>query len=115
VPQEQVAGQTSLLGEKYDIAAKAGQPVSRSEMKRMLQSLLAARFKLRLLRETKDTPVYALVVGKDGRKFHESPTASDEGPKPVKGSTGQLIFHNMAMADLVFRPVQKGKRSNCRR
>ena len=68
----------------------------------MLQTLLKDRFKLTLRRETKEIPVYALTVAKDGPKFHESRTASDDGPKPVKGSAGQLIFQNTAMSDIVF-------------
>jgi uncharacterized protein (TIGR03435 family) len=99
--QEQVSGQTSLLNETYDITASAEHPVSRNEMKRMLQTLLEDRFKLTLHRETKEIPVYAIVVGKDGPKFHQS-EISEEGPRPVQGSTGQLIFKNMAMSDLVF-------------
>jgi uncharacterized protein (TIGR03435 family) len=71
-------------------------------MKRMLQTLLEDRFKLTIRRETKEIPVYALAIGKDGLRFHESQNASDEGPKPVKGSAGQLVFQNMAMSDLVF-------------
>jgi len=38
----------------------------------MLQALLADRFQLKLRRETKETTVFALVVGKNGPKFHQS-------------------------------------------
>ena len=38
----------------------------------MLQSLLATRFQLKFHRETKETPVYALMVGRNGPKFKES-------------------------------------------
>ena len=38
----------------------------------MLQSLLADRFKLTLHHDTKELPIYALVVAKNGPKFHES-------------------------------------------
>src|SRR5271163_550500 len=57
VLQSQVSGETSHLNEKYDITAKAERPVSRSEMRRMLQTLLADRFNLILRRETKEVPV----------------------------------------------------------
>jgi uncharacterized protein (TIGR03435 family) len=66
VLQQQVSGETSLLGEKYDVTATAEHPVSRSEMKRMLQTLLEDRFKLTLRHETKKTPVYAIVVAEGG-------------------------------------------------
>jgi uncharacterized protein (TIGR03435 family) len=102
VLQQQVSGQTFLLDEKYDVTAKAAKPVSRVQMKRMLQTLLEDRFKLTLRRETKETPVYALLVDKDGPKFHASPSASDAGPSFVPGTAAQLTLQNAAMADLVF-------------
>jgi uncharacterized protein (TIGR03435 family) len=63
---------------------------------------LKDRFKLRLRRETKETPVYAIVVGKDGPKFQHTKAPFDGGPKPVKGSAGQLILQNTEMSDIVF-------------
>ena len=57
-----------------DIAARApGQRTpSGDEVRRMFQTLLADRFQLRLHRETKSLPVYALVTGKNGPKLKES-------------------------------------------
>lgn len=58
----------------YDIFAKAegdGVP-TRDELRQMLQTLLAERFNLKAHRETKEMPVYALVVGKNGPRFKES-------------------------------------------
>ncbi len=102
VLQQQLLGDTSLLNEPYDVTAKAERPVSRSEMKRMLQTLLEDRFKLTLRHQTKETSVYALVVAEGGPKFPLNQGPSEEGPKPVQGAGGQLVFQNMAMADLVF-------------
>jgi bla regulator protein BlaR1 len=48
-----------------------------------LQSLLEDRFQLKLRRDTKDRPIYALVVAKGGPKLQETPaqdTASDQQP-----------------------------------
>ena len=59
----------------YDIVAKAdgdGAP-TRGESRPMLQKLLAQQFKLKVHREKKEMPVYALVVGKNGPKFKEPP------------------------------------------
>jgi len=41
----------------------------------MLQSLLEERFKLKLHRETRETPVYSLVVAKGGHKLHPQKTS----------------------------------------
>lgn len=54
--------------EGYDIEAKPETPVDRMQMWLMLRTLLADRFKLTLHRDTKELPVFALVVGKDGLK-----------------------------------------------
>ena len=42
------------------------------QLRLMLQSMLADRFKLALHHETKELPIYALVVAKNGPKLHES-------------------------------------------
>jgi uncharacterized protein (TIGR03435 family) len=64
--------------DRYDIEATAekgtipeGSPtkVRAEKMRLMLQTLLAERFKLTIRSETKEQPVYALVVGKDGPKL----------------------------------------------
>ncbi len=46
-----------------------------ARLKLMVQSLLADRFALKLSHETKELPVYALVVGKDGSKLIPSASA----------------------------------------
>jgi uncharacterized protein (TIGR03435 family) len=102
VLQEQVSGPSSLLSEKYDVVANAGHAVSRAETRQMLQSLLTDRFKLSLRRETRQVPVYALVVGENGPKFEHSKTPSEAGPKPVSTGAGQLFFQNTEMSDIVF-------------
>jgi uncharacterized protein (TIGR03435 family) len=59
----------------YDIAAKAegdGTP-TKAEFRLMLQTLLADRFNLKFHREMRELPVYAMVIGKSGVKFKESP------------------------------------------
>jgi uncharacterized protein (TIGR03435 family) len=50
----------------------------------MLQALLADRFRLKIHRETRELPIYALVIGKGGPKFKES--APD-----AKGTLGFLM------------------------
>ena len=76
----QVASSPAMLAAgdtPYDIVAKApdGAVPTTAEFREMMRSLLADRFQLKLHREMRDAPVYALVVGKSRPKFKES--ASD--------------------------------------
>ncbi|HLG95129.1 MAG TPA: TIGR03435 family protein [Bryobacteraceae bacterium] len=81
-----VAAPQWISSERYDIAAKpnatdtqGGQrPIERPlvQMHLMLQTLLADRFKLRVHREMKELPVYALTVAKDGVRMRRSQDAT---------------------------------------
>jgi len=71
------------------------QKLSRDERSRqislMMQSLLADRFKLAMHHETKEMPVYSLVVAKSGSKLKEAPPAPPDGDMPPPGPpTGQM-------------------------
>src|ERR1700683_1172889 len=61
----------------YNIVARApGEGVlTQDRFREMLKTLLAARFKLAIHRETKDLPVYALVLDQKGLKLKENKTA----------------------------------------
>jgi uncharacterized protein (TIGR03435 family) len=52
--------------DRFDIVAKAGGTPSRSDIHMMLRSLLIDRFKLRTHVESREMPVYALVVDRPG-------------------------------------------------
>jgi uncharacterized protein (TIGR03435 family) len=65
------------LSQDYAIVAKSAQPVSRDQLRLMLQSLLSDRFKLTMHREAKTSPVYKLVVAKDGPRLEESKSGGD--------------------------------------
>jgi uncharacterized protein (TIGR03435 family) len=62
--------------ERYDIQAKTanGENITLEQMEPLLQRLLADRFKLSAHWETRDTPVYALVIDKNGSKLKEDPS-----------------------------------------
>jgi uncharacterized protein (TIGR03435 family) len=98
VREFQISGGPGWLGsDRFDIAATADTPnVDRELIKGLLQSLLAERFGLQLRRETKELPIYALVVGKDGHRLHKSeiqPDAGGEGGpagRPQPGSPESL-------------------------
>lgn len=61
---EQAPGWTA--SERYDIEARASGKPSPDEFRRMLEALLADRFKLVARREKRDLPVYHLMVVKPG-------------------------------------------------
>lgn len=79
-PYGRIAGPNSRTPESlwgslstgYDIVAKAGRPVSKEQLRLMLQALLRDRFRLSLHLETKTAPVYKLLVSKNGPKLEES-------------------------------------------
>jgi uncharacterized protein (TIGR03435 family) len=68
----QVSGPGWIESERYDISAKAEGAAPAAQLRLMLQSLLAERFRLVLRRESKEMAGYALVVAKGGPKMRES-------------------------------------------
>ncbi len=68
-----------LNSDMFNIEAKAERSFNIAERNLMLQTLLTDRFKLVLHSETRELPVYALVVGKSGPKIQE-----------VKGNIGSM-------------------------
>ena len=73
VPYYQISGGPAWLdSEEYDIDAKAETPATRDQMRLMLRTLLAGRFKLAIHRESKEMRVYALTVAKNGPLIHEA-------------------------------------------
>lgn len=70
----QIQGATDwMYSQRFDISAKPDGDVADDKVLLMLQSLLADRFHLKIHRETKETQVYLLTVGKNGPKL----TAAD--------------------------------------
>jgi uncharacterized protein (TIGR03435 family) len=68
----QISGAPKWLDDDhYDISAKAAvaNQLSQEQLKPLLQAMLVDRFALKFHRETKEFPVYSLVVGKSGPKF----------------------------------------------
>jgi uncharacterized protein (TIGR03435 family) len=78
----QIAGPDWLFSQAYEIHAKLPEGASKDQIPEMLQSLLAERFKFVAHKETKEQPVYALVVSKNGPKLKES-IADSEAPAPA--------------------------------
>ncbi len=81
--------------DRFDVEAKVDgadapklhdlKPRQRMEM---LQPLLADRFQLKVHRETRELPVYELVIAKNGPKLHEA-KPGDTYPNGIKGPDGK--------------------------
>jgi uncharacterized protein (TIGR03435 family) len=91
----------SLDATGWDIEAKCDHPMAKEQALRMLQALLADRFKLTLHREMREQPVYALVVAKGGPKLRES---LEESPVPVmqKTSNGGFVYKGAPISTLTL-------------
>ncbi len=76
----QISGLDRTFDDRYDIVAKAERPLGSAEMRQMLQSLLAERFKLQVHWQTREVPVYSLTVGKSGPKLRHSDQPGDDIP-----------------------------------
>jgi uncharacterized protein (TIGR03435 family) len=111
--------------ERYDIDATAPQGAittdmpskERAEKKRaMLQSLLADRFKLKIRRETRDTPVYALSVARGGPKLkraaieekdcNDEPGSSSVPCHGLNGGQGRGLHGNAATIADILRFIE---------
>lgn len=87
----------------YDISAVAdgNDSPTRDQFRQMMQALLADRFKLKFHRETKEMPVYALVVAKGGPKFKPSaPEAIPSGHFGVNGRNQNMVLTKASMNSL---------------
>jgi bla regulator protein blaR1 len=100
IEDNQISGAPGWVSsEKYEVEAKmdevtADKVKKLAEVERqparqhMLQTLLADRFKLTVHRETKELPIYSLVVAKGGSKLQEA-KPGDTYPNGIKGLDGR--------------------------
>lgn len=71
----QISAPDWMASERWDITAKlpGGSESDPKQRREMLRALLIDRFQMRVHRETKDFPIYGLIIGKGGLKLKESP------------------------------------------
>lgn len=120
-PDDAAGGGNSLMagaGPNTKALARGPNGDAMNERRRqMVQALLADRFKLTLDTQTKDLPIYELVVGKGGPKFKETTVPPPDPNEPPPGppqpgqpprrrgimmgfSRGQLNMNGGSMAQL---------------
>jgi uncharacterized protein (TIGR03435 family) len=97
VKDYQISGPGWLGADRYDIVAKASDGATESQMKPMMQTLLADRFKLALHREQKELQVYALIQGKNPPKLRKS---EENAPAGVHFAGNKVTFPKFSMAQL---------------
>jgi uncharacterized protein (TIGR03435 family) len=73
----QISGPDWLATQRFDIVANLPDGASPQQVPEMVQALLAERFDLKLHRESKQFPVYALVAAKTGIKLRPKPEDFD--------------------------------------
>jgi uncharacterized protein (TIGR03435 family) len=76
----QFSGPGWMDSERFDIVAKVPAGATPEQVNLMLQKLLVDRFQMTVHRETKELPIYALVVGKNGHKLKEPAPGGKESP-----------------------------------
>lgn len=101
----QVSGGPSWVGnERWDIQAKVeGEPPQRDQFVEMLRALIEDRFQLKIRRETKEMPVYELVIAKNGSKL--TPHSGDP-PKPpdrLRIRFGSMRFQDSSIGPLAYQ------------
>ncbi len=105
-----VGGPAWMNSERFDILATGGPGVAIPDVRKKLQALLAARFALRVHTETRELPMYSLVVAKGGSKVE---AAADSGGGGIQSSCGRMVGTKSTMANLavylsryLHRPVE---------
>ena len=116
-----VGGTPDLLAAKYDITAReADTSMIGKELPQLLRSLLADRFKLKSHTETRDLPVYDLVLAHDdgrlGRDMKPSKSdcskpeeiAAQQGAALAKGDVASLLAKPGAFPPCTIAPDVSG-------
>jgi uncharacterized protein (TIGR03435 family) len=94
---------------RYDIVAKPETKPKKDDLQLMLQSLLADRFQLKIRRETRELPVYAMALARKDGKLGPQLIESKEGactppdptrmpPPPEPGKPPTLFCGQMMMS-----------------
>ncbi len=112
-----LGGPAWINSDRFDISAKTPVEVENDQMMLMLQRLLEDRFSLVIHHETRELPVYALVISKRGPKLHAGECSTGEVPpgsvpcgririftNGMDGQTSVPLFINV-LSDLLGLPV----------
>jgi len=90
VKNYQITGPQWLDTERFDVTATMPPDTTKEQYGIMLQNLLIERFKMTVHKESKELPMYSLIVNKGGPKLKETalkatPADGDGPPRPPLG------------------------------
>jgi uncharacterized protein (TIGR03435 family) len=107
----QIAGGPGWMkSELFEIDAKAESNPSRKELLTMLQSLIEDRFHMQFHRETKELPVYTLVVAKGGPKLPapKNTCAGADPTAPLVSECGRILIGRELRNGIVTDDLEGG-------
>jgi uncharacterized protein (TIGR03435 family) len=107
VQDSQISGPAWIQSEKFDITAKADNPATDDQMKPMMQTLLADRFKLSFHHQSKELKAFVLTVAKGGAKL--SPAAAPDAKPFRQNSSNGTVAKSITIqefADFISGPLQ---------
>jgi uncharacterized protein (TIGR03435 family) len=88
-----------IFQDRFEIQGTTGHPASPDEERLMVQRLLAERFGMKAHRESREIPVYVLVVGKNGPKLETAKTPAEPGHRGINISKGVMTAREGTMED----------------
>jgi uncharacterized protein (TIGR03435 family) len=107
VPNRQITGGPAWLDtDQWDIAAKAERPHDLEDLREMFRNLLADEYKLKLRKDVKEGPVYALSVDKSGLKMKRDEDPWDFEISVKSGPGGVTIGKRVSIQRLCFQLQQ---------
>jgi uncharacterized protein (TIGR03435 family) len=108
---ELIGGPKWVDSEHFDIEGKAASIIPWDQIMQMLQSLLADRFKVKVHREARTLPVYALTIAKNGPKIPRAAVgdpangATSWGSRNLTAKGVPINILARMLADMLMRPV----------
>lgn len=97
IPMRQITGGPGWIEtDFYDVEAKADRSYNLDDLHTMFQNLLADEFKLKFHKETREGPVYALLLDKSGLKMEVNESAQDF-EIPIQGGPNGIVGKRVPM------------------
>ena len=101
---QMVGGPKWIDTDRFDMQARGPQGAAESDAPRRLQALLAERFALKAHRETRDHPIYALVLARADRSLGPRLRRSQIDPRKIEEQDARMLRESPA----TFTPLECG-------